>query len=577
MRLAALCLALLGQGSSEPASNSTTDTLGHRVRVVEMQGLAWRARLHPHLRPVARQGAATVWLLPENEASALDGEASHALYTPKPRTGREIPAESRTRLRVPYVAHLRRVADGPYGLATAVAFGPDVDYVEEGLDVDVRCQPEQGGARATVAIAETRLASIEKYDVQETVLPGPKARRGAVPTELKGQVQVPVLVEGKVEGTWSIPDGQQLVIGLGVHEMKRADGSRVLSERVAVIDPDDAPAPTTAATARRATRIISGPPAYDPSARRVAAPQAKQPAAPPPAAAPAPIAEAGRWTHAGPRAIALRAPTATPFAASDPMPPGAPQPIVIQTPGQGPTIIILPGSGPVNVITPSPESPALAMMPMGRAHLTPLPPPAGAILPAEPIAPMMPAPAMPALPSRDLPTPRNAAGEVVPLPPLPEGEAHVPVNEAGEPVPTPQTHRCPASAPSSEDPSESDDGGDRLAAEGSTAFVSRPDGHFSLSLAAGNSVSCDADSPTPRYVLGVRSDDGWRAAPGVRRDGDVERVAMTPRHGRLALSLQATSPVPTATVDGETTRVSLPLGPFRLHVEMRSDGAGETR
>jgi hypothetical protein len=496
--------------------------------------------------------------------SALDGESRHALFTPKPNTGREIPAESRTSLRVPYLAHLERIADGPRGLATAVGYKPETAYVEETLAVNVHCRDDSGVVRVRVAIDETRLAALEKHAVVETVLPGPNAKPGATPTELRAEVQVPVLVHGEVEGEWPVPRGRVLVIGLGVHEMKSADGTRVLTERVAVIDPDDPPAP--AAVTRHKTRII-GPPTIDHGARRVALTPQGAAAARSDTPAPAPIAEAGRWSRRAPEVIALRASTPPPVAVAPSPAPLPGQPVVIQAGHQGTTIIIVPGSGSPQVLTPPHDVLAMAM---------PAPPVAAMPLPAMPVpappavaAPMMTAPVMPALPSRVLPTPLNAHGEVVPLPPLPEAESDVPVDTSGDPLASPQTFR----------PRGSDDGEDHESKPSEEAadldVAAQPEGHFSIALgAAPYASSCCPESscPEPRYVLGVKPADGWRSA--AERDRQVERTAMKEPRGKLGLSLSASAPFPTAVVQDETTRVTVPLGPFRMQIELNNERPG---
>ncbi|GIW87199.1 MAG: hypothetical protein KatS3mg108_1523 [Isosphaeraceae bacterium] len=580
MRLAALWLVLIGQGGTETAGPAVGELVGHRVRVVEMQGLGWRSRLHPHLRPVARKGGGSVWLLPESELAALDGEARHAIYTPRPRTGREITAESVTILRVPYLAHLERVADGPYGLATAVGYRPVVDYVDESLDVDVDCYAETGGARVEVAISETRLAAIESYPVTEIVLSGPKSRPGSLPTMLKGHAQVPVMIGGRVEGAWSVPAGQVLVVGLGPHEMKRADGSRVLSERVAVIDPEDRPVSSSGGYGtqgspgavdgwtRQAGLIGVGPQAMTPQAVG----EGREPRA---ERAPAPIGEAGQWTRREPANVALRS-SEPRTAAGGPMVSGAGnQPVVIQTPGPGATIIIVPGAGPVNVLAGGAETgPGFAYTGPG---VGPALPAAGFAMP--PVrGPMMAAPLMPELPSRMLPTPRNAAGQIVPLPPLPDGEPHEPVNEAGEPVPTPQIHRCPARE-SGDSPTTDAEPEDvqKAAPPAATTVAARPEAHFSIALGAvGDEGDGDGKSEL-RLDLGGPRADGWRAAAPEPRDGEVERTALQERRGRLSVSLQMMAPVPTAEVTGERSRFSVPAGPFRVHVELERKPAAPTR
>jgi hypothetical protein len=410
---------IAGAGASDEAPEAP-----HRVRVVEMRGLGWRADLHADLTPVARQNGATVWLAPKEKAETVLGASGREIFHPRPTNGREIPATIRTALRVPYVAHLERVADGPVGQATAVAYKPQIDYVDETLSVAAHCRAMDQGTLAEVAIDETRLASLTTYTISETVQPkDPKFE----PATLKAQIQVPEVVRGEVEGEWLIPHGHVLLVGLGVHDATLPGGKSEPRERVAVIEP----------IAARATLPVAADPGataarFDfklmPIAARPAAPVSPMPldAAACPARfdsrfvaaaspAPSPIAVAGHWTPSAPSG-------ATPIVLN--APPGSPVMIVVQ-PAAPPTFESAPR---VAFAVPAPPAPVAPLIyPVRNAT-------ARAFLPAPAVVPV------PALPSRSLPTPINAQGEVVPLPPLPEEPApEADLDSSAEPRGTPQT------------------------------------------------------------------------------------------------------------------------------------------
>lgn len=394
------------------ASTQPQPLVGHEVNVAEMKGLAWRGALYSHLTPVARSRGATIWTAPRSSVSKILGESARVVYTPKPSTGRDVPADIRTTLCYPYVAHLERHADGPFGKATAVGYLPHIDQVEESLNVGVRCRLAKGSVQAEVSIEETRLAMLTNYDIGEVVQPT-QPGTGAESTTIKAPIQVPEIIHGEVHGQWSIPDGHVLVIGLGIHTTQDKQGKSSILERVAIIDPkpDQIAAPANDPVAPPAEIPVAQTPQFpsailaphDPNTQTVSLPATALP--------PLPIAESGRWAgHAIVQAASAAAAPSIPAPPAYTMPASlsSSAPLVVSSPNGGPLVVIVPVSGPLNVAAAG----AATAVP---AHILPPQPvaPIAMNIPAEPLG-------TPIIPERTLPTPRNARGQVVPLPPLPE-------------------------------------------------------------------------------------------------------------------------------------------------------------
>ena len=61
---------LLGVTGAQPADKNAAQ-ITYTVRMVEAEGVGWRASVMSQLKPVTRQGSATVWTLPAGASSRL--------------------------------------------------------------------------------------------------------------------------------------------------------------------------------------------------------------------------------------------------------------------------------------------------------------------------------------------------------------------------------------------------------------------------------------------------------------------------------------------------------------------------
>ncbi len=400
-----MALGVLGLGLQ---GGSEEKRVGYQVNVYEMRGLEWRGTHHFQLTPVAHQGAATVWLAPKAVAAKIAGKSEAKLFSPKPATGREVPAEVQTSLHRNYVAHLDRVADGPPGQASTLAFQPQVEVLEEWLNVAVECFQTGEGVLTQFAIDEMRLAGWQTYKVKDSVVASPTAPyRPIAERTVAAEVHVPEMIQGEIQGEWVVPAGHALIVGLGPH----SQGGK-LSERLAIIEPSEMS--LTPVHAVRQAVMIPTPTVSPSMPQRVAW------------VAPAPTA---------PMAMPMPAP-------ANPAVPGAP--LTLSAPGNNTIIVIVTGQNSAQGMPAILGSLPNVLMP--TPFVQPLAPPAPIAAAAVPVALPAPVMAMPPVPQRMLPTPINEKGEVVPLPPLPE--AAIPADASAEPRGTPQApHVKPEALP----------------------------------------------------------------------------------------------------------------------------------
>ena len=85
-----------------PPADRNAAQISFKVRMVEANGVGWREAVFTRLKPVARQGAATIWTLPGSDSIKIleyDLEISLGPQFSKPhvlRRSREYPPRSRS-------------------------------------------------------------------------------------------------------------------------------------------------------------------------------------------------------------------------------------------------------------------------------------------------------------------------------------------------------------------------------------------------------------------------------------------------------------------------------------------------
>ena len=62
---------LLAGATGAPPAEQNAAPISYTVRMVEAEGVGWRESVMSQLKPVTRQGAATVWTLPKSASKSL--------------------------------------------------------------------------------------------------------------------------------------------------------------------------------------------------------------------------------------------------------------------------------------------------------------------------------------------------------------------------------------------------------------------------------------------------------------------------------------------------------------------------
>jgi hypothetical protein len=228
MSMAAAILALAVLGADGP---SAAPGVSYELRVVEMRGLDWRGEVHERLSPIVREGSTAVWTASNEVAELILKRAERSLAAPKVSAFAGEPTTIQTACRRSYVAELRRVADGPVGHATALAYQPEIDQAEDGIAVAINGRVLDQGVLARVDVDESRVVAVASYRLGESVVDsdsGPGASVGAT-------VQVPEIARTSLGGEWLIPDDGVLIVALGVHTAPDEEGKAIPCERLALI------------------------------------------------------------------------------------------------------------------------------------------------------------------------------------------------------------------------------------------------------------------------------------------------------------------------------------------------------
>lgn len=217
-----------------PGPNSGAEVkLRFQVRLLDIQGIAWRGTIHDRLTPAARQGNCTVWTANRDLIETLQQFAENATDLPAVEEEPDGVVHVRYEVARHMVADMRRVADAPPGKNTSLAFVPDVDQVRDDFDVEMTCRRVDQGVMAKASIRETHLAAMHTYSINDGVT-NPKTRTVSGVT---AGVQVAEVVSGKVGGEWLIPTDGILLVSFGAHTGSDKKGNAVVRERIAIVEP----------------------------------------------------------------------------------------------------------------------------------------------------------------------------------------------------------------------------------------------------------------------------------------------------------------------------------------------------
>jgi hypothetical protein len=302
-----IALALLGaEGAGPPPAGEHITT---EVRILTMRGLDWRAPVHAGLNIVSHRDGTTVWTASRETAAEIAKAAENLVSAPKVSHPPGAPASICAGVSRSYVAQLGRIADGPPNRATAVAWEPGINSLQEGCRVEVKGVAMDQGVLMKADLCETRFLAFHTVSCPEVVQPKEKGQKA---TKVAATYQVPEVSTSRVSGEWLVPKDGVLVVSLGVHTEDGPKGKPALTERLVMISARGTPDATKPALTLGHPRVlgqfntvyagVEGAPnvrffaaAPDPFVNRVTfvAVPVPVPATMPPAAHPMPISVSG--------------------------------------------------------------------------------------------------------------------------------------------------------------------------------------------------------------------------------------------------------------------------------------------
>lgn len=266
-----LALAVVGGG---PAADPCDEAISVQVRTLDMEGLGWRSDAYSRLRPVTTRGTTSVWTADRALLADLISRAKAVTTAPRrDAVGEAVIAHKQT---VHYIAQVGRIADGPINESSKVAYQPEKGSFEAGIEARVRGRKLDQGVLTQVALADSRVLAMHTVKVGEMVTPGKPAASKATSKapSVESQLfklgfelafgstieparcgfgtsfQVPEVARTEIEGEWLIPNDGILVVSLGVDTVADAQGRAVARDRLAVLEvsPDAAPLPIAVST-----------------------------------------------------------------------------------------------------------------------------------------------------------------------------------------------------------------------------------------------------------------------------------------------------------------------------------------
>lgn len=309
-------------------------SLTYDVKLLEMNGLAWRGEFYPKLQKVSHRGIVTVWTAPGSIVSNLREKSGKVLAAPQIISMQYANAtvfSSKTRR---ILGDLARHADGPVNHASYVAYTPQFEEATEGYSIAVKGRRLDQGVLVDVSLEDKHITAVHTVSLTEAI-------EGSGKNELHSTIQVPEFGSAEVAGEWLIPNDGVLIVSLGVHTAADSQGKAVARERLALIE-----ARPTTAMPGNAVALTSFVPAIVPS-RGMALPEFNGPAIPMPAplmptrSLPEPLDAQGEFVALPPLPDELAPPTALPGSETPcatpqfrSLQPGEPQPIQKSVLGQ---------------------------------------------------------------------------------------------------------------------------------------------------------------------------------------------------------------------------------------------------
>jgi hypothetical protein len=226
--------------AGEPAKPADPASISYTFRVVDAPALDWRKAHHFDLKPLGRQGASQVWLMPKPAAEALLKQAGiEAVASPKLIAAHDSTATIETHTTRDYATSVSNHAVGPFPSDTGSAHLPQPEAIREEYTATVSGRATEAGIDMKIALDCTWVADVRKIGI-----PGHFVTQyhkcNCVPT-----IEVPQIVSSQVSLDWTVPDGAVMVISHGIQTVsgkKYPKGASI--ERLTIVEAQKVAVPT---------------------------------------------------------------------------------------------------------------------------------------------------------------------------------------------------------------------------------------------------------------------------------------------------------------------------------------------
>jgi len=257
-----IVLALAGVAGAPPAERRAAP-ITYTVRVVEAEGLGWREAVFTRLKPVTRQGAATIWTAPRDVTAQLLAQvgkspAGRILQGPKVTSLSGDPVHITTRANRKLVTQV--AWDGadraPEGASEAVRSGWHTTMAGRKLDqgILVKLVFEDTEIRAIHRLKLNDRCGELKCDELEAC--GRSDKGDQDDGVRKVAIEIPEIGSQEVAGEWLIPRGEFLLVSLGAHTVADKNGKAVVKERLAIIEADEVAEASAVHRASEAANLV---------------------------------------------------------------------------------------------------------------------------------------------------------------------------------------------------------------------------------------------------------------------------------------------------------------------------------
>jgi hypothetical protein len=228
--LGLLAAALAG----EPAPSPDVTIVSFQFRVLEMEGLDWRASVDCRPTPKAGQGTTSVWMTSRGMARSLTERADRVVCAPRLAMEPGATGIIEITQRRSSAGPLTCQADGSVKRASAVEFEPQCEPVRQGFQGKVCGLVEGQGVRTRLSLDDARVMPV--HEVKPTEVVGDEEGGEAHERPL---VQVPGVVSVQVQGEWLVPTDKVLVVSLGTHTVVGAGADDAsVRERLVIVEPE---------------------------------------------------------------------------------------------------------------------------------------------------------------------------------------------------------------------------------------------------------------------------------------------------------------------------------------------------